>query len=46
VIAAAIASGAALVVSGDADLLSLGSHEGIAIVSATEAVRRLDIGKG
>jgi putative PIN family toxin of toxin-antitoxin system len=46
VIAAAMASGAALVVSGDADLLSLGSHEGIAIVSATEAVRRLDIGKG
>jgi putative PIN family toxin of toxin-antitoxin system len=46
VIAAAMASGAALVVSGDADLLSLGSHEGIAIVSAAEAVRRLDIGKG
>lgn len=41
VIAAALAGGAELVVSGDADLLSMGHHEGIAIVSAAEAVRRL-----
>jgi putative PIN family toxin of toxin-antitoxin system len=38
VIAAAIAAGADLIVSGDADLLSVGRYEGVAIVSAAEAV--------
>jgi putative PIN family toxin of toxin-antitoxin system len=42
VIAAALAAGADLLVSGDADLLSMGSHEGIAIVSVVEAVRRIE----
>ena len=38
VIAAAVAAGAALIVSGDSDLLSMGSHQGIEIVSAAMAV--------
>ncbi len=37
VIAAALASGAELIVSGDSDLLRIGSHQGIGIVSAAEA---------
>lgn len=41
VIAAALAAGADLVVSGDRDLLSMGNHEGIAIVSAAAAVLRI-----
>lgn len=38
VIAAAVAAGATLIVSGDSDLLSMGSHQGIEIVSAAVAV--------
>ena len=38
IIAAAVAAGAALIVSGDSDLLSMGSHQGIKIVSAAMAV--------
>ena len=38
VIAAAVTAGAALIVSGDSDLLSMGSHQGIEIVSAAMAV--------
>ena len=38
VIAAAVAAGATLIVSGDTDLLSIGSHQGIEIVSAAMAV--------
>lgn len=41
VVAAARAAHADLVVSGDRDLLSIGSYEGIAIVSAAEAVQRI-----
>ncbi len=41
VIAAAVAGGADVVVSGDRHLLSLGSHQGIGIVNAAEAVRRI-----
>ena len=42
VIAAAVAGGAELLVSGDSDLLGIGSHQGVGIVSAAEAVRRLE----
>jgi putative PIN family toxin of toxin-antitoxin system len=42
VIAAAVAAGAKIVVSGDRHLLGLGSHQGIAIVNAAEAVRRVE----
>jgi predicted nucleic acid-binding protein len=42
VIAAAVAGGANVVVSGDRHLLSLGSHQGIGIVNAAEAVRRVE----
>ena len=38
VIAAAVAAGAGLIVSGDSDLPSMGSHQGIEIVSAAMAV--------
>ena len=38
VIAAAVAAGAALIVSGDSDLLSMGSHQGIEISSAAMAL--------
>jgi putative PIN family toxin of toxin-antitoxin system len=38
VIAAAVAAGAALIVTGDSDLLSMGSHQGIEIVSAAMAI--------
>jgi len=41
VIAAAVAGGAEIVVSGDRHLLSMGSHQGIGIVNAAEAVRRV-----
>lgn len=42
VIAAALAATADLVVSGDGDLLSVGSFEGVAIVTAADAVARVD----
>lgn len=42
VIAAAVAGGADVVVSGDRHLLSLGSHQGIDIVNAAEAVRQVE----
>jgi putative PIN family toxin of toxin-antitoxin system len=45
VIAAAVAGGAELIVSGDRHLLGLGHHQGIAIVDAAEAVRRLAAAK-
>lgn len=41
VVAAALAAGAELIVSGDRDLLSLISHQGIAIVSVREALERI-----
>ena len=41
VIAAALAGQVELVVTGDRDLLSLGSHEGIAIVRVNETLRRI-----
>lgn len=42
VIAAAVAARADLIVSGDRKhLLSLGSHQGIAIIEASEALRRI-----
>lgn len=37
VIAAAVEAGAALIVSGDSDLLSMGNHQGIEIISAAMA---------
>lgn len=40
VIAAALAAKVDIVISGDADLLSMGAFEGIAIVTAREAVDR------
>ena len=45
VIAAAIAGGAEVIVSGVRHLLGLGSHRGITIVDAAEAVRRLSAAK-
>lgn len=42
VIAAAVAGGAELIVSGDSDLLGIGSHLGIAIAAAAEAARRIE----
>ncbi|MDR2853429.1 MAG: putative toxin-antitoxin system toxin component, PIN family [Burkholderiaceae bacterium] len=41
VIAAAVAAKADLIVSGDRHLLSLGVHQGIAIVTATQALERI-----
>ena len=41
VIAAAVAGTAEIVISGDRHLLSLGSHQGIYIVNAASAVRRV-----
>jgi len=38
VIAAAVAAQADLIVSGDRDLLTLGTHQGISIVSAADAI--------
>lgn len=44
VIAAAVAGGAELIVSGDSDLLGIGSHRGIGIVAAAEAMNVLTSG--
>jgi uncharacterized protein len=41
VIAAAIAAGADWIVSGDADLLSIESHQGIPIITAAQAVQQI-----
>ena len=41
VIAAAIAAGADWIVSGDADLLSMGSHQGIPILTAAQAAQQI-----
>jgi uncharacterized protein len=41
VIAAALAAGVDLIVSGDADLLSMGSHQGIPIITAAQAAQRV-----
>jgi putative PIN family toxin of toxin-antitoxin system len=41
VIAAAVVSGASLIVSGDADLLSMGRHQRIDILSAAMAIETL-----
>jgi putative PIN family toxin of toxin-antitoxin system len=41
VIAAAIAASADWIVSGDADLLSMGSHQGIPIITAAQAAQRI-----
>ena len=47
VIAAALASSAALIVSGDSNLLAMVSHLGIGIVTAAAAIETLDAaGKG
>jgi predicted nucleic acid-binding protein len=45
VIAAAVAGGAELIVSGDSDLLGIGRHRGIGIVSAAEAPDQLEDGR-
>lgn len=42
VIAAAVAGNAELIVSGDSDLLGMGSHRGMLIVSVADAIRRLE----
>ena len=42
VLAAALAAQVDLIVSGDADLLSLGSYQGIPIIIAAQAVQRID----
>ena len=44
VIAAAVAGDAELIASGDSDLLGIGSHLGIGLVAAAEAVIQLDAG--
>lgn len=41
VLACALAARADLIVSGDADLLSMGSHQGIPIITAAQAVQRI-----
>ena len=41
VIATAIAAGADWIVSGDADLLSMGSYDSIPIITAVQAVQRI-----
>lgn len=43
VLACAVAAHADAIVSGDQDLLSLGSFEGIPIINAAEVMRRLDL---
>ena len=40
VIAAAVAAGAEAIVTGDADLISMDSYQGIPIISAAQAVQR------
>lgn len=42
VIAAALAAGADWIVSGDADLLAMGSHQGIPIIAAALAMEQID----
>jgi uncharacterized protein len=42
VIAAAVAADAALIVTGDSDLLDVGTHARIRVVTASEALRLLD----
>jgi len=42
VIAAAVAGGAELIVSGDNDVLDIGSHLGIRIVSPAEALTAIE----
>jgi putative PIN family toxin of toxin-antitoxin system len=46
VIAAAVAGTAEAIVSGDRHLLGLGNHQGIAIVKAADAVRRVEDARG
>ena len=46
VIAAALAAHAAFIVSGDDDLLSISSYQGIRIINAAEALRRIEAGNG
>jgi len=46
VLACAIASQADAIVSGDDDLLSLGSHQGILILTAVQALERIDADTG
>lgn len=41
VIAGAVAAGANWIVSGDADLLSMGSYQGIPIITAAQAVQQI-----
>lgn len=41
VIAAALAAHADLIVSGDSDLLSIGNHQGMPIVTAAQAAQRI-----
>jgi len=41
VIAAAVTAGADWIVSGDADLLSMGSYQGIPIITAAQAVEQI-----
>ena len=41
VIAAAVAAGADWIVSGDADLLSMGNHQGIPILTAAQAAQQI-----
>jgi putative PIN family toxin of toxin-antitoxin system len=43
VIAAAVAAGATLIVSGDSDLLSMGNHQGIEIISAAMAAETVGV---
>lgn len=45
VLACARAAQADLIVSGDQDLLVLGSYQGIPIVAAAEALRRIEAGQ-
>ena len=46
VIAAALAAQADFIVSGDDDLLAIGSYQGIRILTAAEALRRIEAGNG
>lgn len=46
VIAAALAARADFIVSGDDDLLAIGSYQGIRILTAAEALRRIEAGNG
>lgn len=41
IIACALAAQAKVIVSGDADLLALGTYQGIAILTATQMLRRI-----